>query len=219
MTAAPAPQPAPAAWTKRFAPSRFCWEQLNRDDAAELWDELIDWVGWFRIRYEVGSEIPDCWFRHSRAVEELTALMVAHRAAYDAGNGEEREYWSDLVAWHTYHLRPFLAGLKQLGMAGCSTSCGAIEPATIDWNRSGIHEYIGEDVQRRPAGRRSDTALQKGPTTLSPKEVKERVIAGSAIPVDPADPNTAYKISRTEVWRFDAGRKVFVVDETPSSTT
>ena len=48
---------------------------------------LRDWVEWFTVRYDVPvSVVPNCWWRHGALVEELSALHVAHLAAFDASD-------------------------------------------------------------------------------------------------------------------------------------
>jgi len=60
------------------------WRDQDDDLAADAWDSLRSWVEWFLFRYDVPPTlIPDCWFRHGALVEELSALHVAHVAAFD----------------------------------------------------------------------------------------------------------------------------------------
>ncbi|MEA5456961.1 hypothetical protein SPF06_19740 [Sinomonas sp. JGH33] len=63
------------------------WRELDAAQRAELWAELDDFVAWLQNRILSHSSNPDmwiepCWYRHPDVVEQLTAVMVAHAAAY-----------------------------------------------------------------------------------------------------------------------------------------
>ena len=194
----------------KFSPSRFCWESLNRADAEELWSELIDWVGWLRVRYELGSVIPGCWYRHTRMVEELTALMTAHRAAYDDSHTSDGQYWSDMAAWHVHYLRPFLSTIKDLGTKPCGPDTFSARPRAVP-GFHGVADWVIADVEARPTG---STAAR--PATLTPGEVRELVRNNEAAPLDPTDPDTGYSHNGHR-WFYDQSRKVFVA-QTITST-
>lgn len=85
----------------------WCWRQLDRDQTRELAEELRDWVDWLIARYRL-SNIPPCWFRHGNYVEELTALFVAWKAAY---NPKVHLPNDNLVAWHDRWFRPCMERL------------------------------------------------------------------------------------------------------------
>ncbi|TFC13246.1 hypothetical protein E3O19_12300 [Cryobacterium algoritolerans] len=100
----------------------YYWEALPHDQAVKLWNELGKFVAWRDSRYltnlaDPSYRLPGCWYRHPIAVEELTALMVAHRAAYDTRSAKAS---TALVDWHHRALWPTLDSLKlRAGMAGC----------------------------------------------------------------------------------------------------
>ncbi|MYR08983.1 hypothetical protein GTV32_22890 [Gordonia sp. SID5947] len=192
-----------------FKPSRFCWDTLDREAAQQLWTELVDWVGWLRIRYELPSEIPGCWYRHSRMVEELTALMTAHRAAYDIANTADGdiEYWAGMAAWHTQYLRPFLAHLNDFGVQGCTTRDCTAQPRDVHTFHD-IADWVDRDVQARKP--RSATT----PATISPARMAELVRESHAEPVDLTDPDSGYR-HNDALWLLDAKRKVFVAQIEP----
>ncbi|WIM99992.1 hypothetical protein ACTOB_003666 [Actinoplanes oblitus] len=88
------PRKAPAGmpWPVR-------WRDLDRDNAAQAWAWLIDWVGWLVDRYEIAEEIPACWHRHGPLVEELTALAAGWHTAYDdQARGDEPLIWHERLA-------------------------------------------------------------------------------------------------------------------------
>ncbi|WP_380169768.1 hypothetical protein [Jannaschia sp. R86511] len=100
---------------------RWLWRALSGGQAAALLDELRDFVDWLVRRYQLGSwrhsQLPGCWYAHPVAVEELTGLMLAHRAAHPGGPQEP----SDApAAWHERWLWPTLRRLDELGIfKGC----------------------------------------------------------------------------------------------------
>jgi hypothetical protein len=60
------------------------WRDLPADLAPAEWQTLRDWVEWVTVRFDVPvSTIPNCWWKHPALVEELSALHVAWRTAYD----------------------------------------------------------------------------------------------------------------------------------------
>lgn len=99
----------------------FAWAELRGLEREMLWRRLYDWVTWLEDRYlrnlSVARQgIPALhadWYRHPVAVEMLTALMVAHFAAY-------REKAAPpsfaLVDWHERALWPTLARMEALGL-------------------------------------------------------------------------------------------------------
>ncbi|ATL67382.1 hypothetical protein CRH09_15425 [Nocardia terpenica] len=105
---------------------RYSWRDLDHAGKALLWEELADWVTWLRHRYQLGSRIPACWWRHEAAVEELTALMAAHAAAYTCPAERRDLACEDLIAWHTQWLWPTLERLTRISdFSSCRpTDCG-----------------------------------------------------------------------------------------------
>jgi hypothetical protein len=85
------------------------WAELNPEQARNLWAELDGFVVWLQnriLRHSSNSAgwIPACWYRHPDAVELLTALMVAHKAAYrskSAKPGFELTEWFSRALWPT----------------------------------------------------------------------------------------------------------------------
>ena len=91
----------------------WTWRHLTEHQRETLTAELSEWVDWLRERYQLGAtrhQIPTCWAEHPVAVEELTALMVAWKAAY---TGKTRSPSDSLIAWHDRWLWPCLARLNE----------------------------------------------------------------------------------------------------------
>ncbi|MBF6062005.1 hypothetical protein IU500_19350 [Nocardia terpenica] len=110
----------------RIVACRYDWRDLDHAETALLWDELADWVAWLRHRYQLGSRVPGCWWRHEAVVEELTALMAAHAAAYTCPAHQRELPREDMTAWHTQWLWPTLERLTRISdFSSCRpTECG-----------------------------------------------------------------------------------------------
>ncbi|MQY28905.1 hypothetical protein [Nocardia aurantia] len=111
-----------------MAPSRFAWQHLDPVGRVLLWGELADWVAQLRDRYQLGSRVPPCWWCHDPVVEELTALMAAHTAAYHVAPELRDVPREDLAAWHTQWLWPTVERLTRISdFSGCQPhACGYI---------------------------------------------------------------------------------------------
>lgn len=196
-----------------FRPSRFCWDGLDRASAARLWEELVRWVDWLRYRYEIVEKIPPCWYRHPRLVEELTALMAAHRAAYHQLHAEGKTglpYWTDMAAWHTQYLRPFLAIVRDCGVSSCTVNnCGKL-PIEYRPLPAQLGEWIDNDI----AHRREPVPVEQEPAAdpvITAGEMNELMVAGRARPADESagEPSDCFEVDG-EWWELDQERKVFV---------
>lgn len=131
-------------------PCRFAWRYLDAEEASQLWDELVDWVGWWRYRYQLESRVKACWFQHGAVVEELTALMVAHTAVYVTEAKARAQYREDLTAWHTHWMLPIVERLNRISdFSGCGPDGCKHEPKQQPTLRS-ITEFIAADLAARP---------------------------------------------------------------------
>jgi hypothetical protein len=123
----------------------YYWETLDHDQAVKLWGELGKFFTWLDGRYltnlaDHSYRLPDCWYRHPIAVEELTALMVSHRAAYDTRSAKAS---SALVDWHQRALWPTLDSLKlRAGLAGCRDRSEHRQPHTGPGTFNVTDEYL-----------------------------------------------------------------------------
>jgi len=91
---------------------KWFWPDLNPDQGRELATELDGFVTWLNnriVRYlDSRVYLKDCWFQHPAAVEMLTAVMVAHRAAYTKKSSRTSFH---LSAWFTQSLLPMLEAM------------------------------------------------------------------------------------------------------------
>ena len=103
------------------------WEELNPEQRKELWAELDGFVVWLQnriLRHWSNSAgwIPACWYRHPDAVEMLTALMVAHKAAYRA---KSKKPSFELTEWFSRGLWPTMETFeKRLTFKNCMDNQG-----------------------------------------------------------------------------------------------
>jgi hypothetical protein len=99
------------------------WRTLKKADAPAAWNELRSWVEWFTVRYRISeSVVPVCWYKHGQLVEELSALHIAHAAAFDsadAGFGP--------IGWHE-RLSLSLPRLSRAYAGGCSRGHDPFKP-------------------------------------------------------------------------------------------
>lgn len=93
----------------------WLWGGLTAEHQRALWTELDEFVSWLQNRILCHSMskddwIPPCWYRHPDAVEQLTALMVAHQASYQP---KTKKPSHALVDWFLRGLWPTMDILKQ----------------------------------------------------------------------------------------------------------
>ncbi|NNH73832.1 hypothetical protein HLB23_28935 [Nocardia uniformis] len=136
--------------TVRLEPCRYRWRDLDQHDAALLWTELIEWAQWLRRRYQLGSRVPACWYRHEPVVEELTALMAAHTAAYWCDPDTVDLPREDMTAWHTQWLWPTIERLTRISdFSGCRPHhCRYhAHPQPV---HAGVQDYLDEQLASWP---------------------------------------------------------------------
>ncbi|MQY18960.1 hypothetical protein [Nocardia macrotermitis] len=133
-------------------PCRYAWAELDAAEKAELWTELASWVDWLRHRYQLGSRVPPCWWRHEAVVEELTALMAAHTAAYSCPPEEAQLPREDPTAWHTQWFWPTVERLTRISdFTSCRPGdCGyrRHKQSTLD----GLDDLIATYIARAGGG-------------------------------------------------------------------
>lgn len=93
----------------------WLWAGLTAEHQRALWTELDEFVSWLQNRilcYSMSKDdwIPPCWYRHPDVVEQLTALMVAHKASY---RPKTKKPSHALVDWFLRGLWPTMDILKQ----------------------------------------------------------------------------------------------------------
>lgn len=113
--------PQPVAWS---------WHHMTGESRRDLWEHLIEFVGWINDRYfrdQPGEAIAACWFEHGLVVEELTGMWAAWHAALHNAKSPNTDY----AAWHRYYFWPAMERINH---------------ATKDCRMSKGHER----VERRP---------------------------------------------------------------------
>jgi hypothetical protein len=85
--------------------ARWRWRTLPPGPTrVALWHQVAAFVAWYNHRYghsAQGVALWPCWASHPVVVEELTALMVAHDAAYAGDDPTDA-----IIAWHDRWLWP-----------------------------------------------------------------------------------------------------------------
>ncbi|WCT06221.1 hypothetical protein [Rhodococcus qingshengii] len=195
----------------QYNPGPADWRHLDRGAAAALWLELREWTEWLRRRYDLGSAIKSCWFKHDPMVEELTAAMFAHREVYQA---VKTPYHGGMAAWHYQVLWPLVGRLSKMGFSECRGGVCGFEPdapAVAD----DFAEFIANEVDSRPEAapliEEFLDAVEDAATTasaLTVDQVLEMIDTDRAIPEDPSDELTAVDIGGTR-WEFDAGTETY----------
>lgn len=137
-------------------PSRWAWRYLTRQQAAELWAEIRDFVDWLTGRYQLASDysIPACWYRHPLAVEELTATYSAWRDAYCHGDTPS----TALSAWHDRWLWPSLERVaRHAGWRECKESRNH-QPAPVraELTDNGFGLFVDDEIATRPTRPQAD---------------------------------------------------------------
>lgn len=133
------------------------WRRMPDQDAPREWADLRDWVEWFTVRYDIPvSVVPNCWWKHGALVEELSALHVAHLAAFDpsdAGFGA--------IGWHE-RLALATPRLSRAG-AGCASGHSGTRPRS--WSSATDEQEWDAWV--------SETHAHRGVTVASPDRKEE----------------------------------------------
>lgn len=131
----------------------WLWAALDTASTKALWKELGEFVAWLNTRIlhnitsgDLAAPVPGCWFRHPDAVEQLTALMVAHKAAY---HPKVKKPSFELVNWFDRALWPTMRALGTNGN-GTFANCvnGTHRDKTVETYRhdDGFAEYAGLNV-------------------------------------------------------------------------
>jgi len=164
----------------------WAWRALGPGRRRDLLTELREWVDWLITRYELRAEaqtIPPCWYRHPVAVEELTGLMVAWRAAYTQ---DEAAPSDALINWHDRWLWPALHRLNVQLRVWPKCTGGTHEPA-----RPGPQLTDGEAFQTvLDQLTTAASAGGEGDRDLSEGVVRELLASHQAEALLPDDPHS-----------------------------
>lgn len=131
-------------------PSRWAWEFLSREEAAQLWAETRWFVDYLSLRYPLSTElsIPPCWYRHTVAVDELSDLYAAWREAYCSGDrpSDAMTGWRNRWFWPTLHTLSSHADWRE-----CKAQREHVEPtARQEPTDSQFDDFVARDLAQRP---------------------------------------------------------------------
>lgn len=169
----------------------WAWRYLSPAQARALFEQLRDWVDWLTATYELRGDthaIPSCWYRHPAAVEELTALMVAWRAAYtleETAPSDAPINWHDRWLWSTLHrLNTQLRVWAKC--TGGTHQPGRPAPNPTDENDFAefLHQHTGQSATTNP-GPTPEAAV-----SLSDSQIRALLDSGHAEALLPGDPRS-----------------------------
>jgi hypothetical protein len=112
-------------------PRPIDWTRLTGATAEDACAALDTWVRWLVTHYAIDTrEVPACWAQHGDLFEELSALHIAHQAAFDPAGPP-----TGPADWHAT-----LANTRaRLQLAVARTSCRAGQhraPDPPQWARA-----------------------------------------------------------------------------------
>jgi hypothetical protein len=131
-------------------PSRWAWEFLTQEQAAQLWSETRWFVDYLARRYPLSTEvsIPACWYRHTVAVDELSALYAAWREAYCSGDrpSDAMTSWRHRWFWPTLQTLNTYADWRE-----CKAQRKHVDPtARQEPTGREFDDFVKRDLDRRP---------------------------------------------------------------------
>ena len=136
----------------------WLWDGLSPKAQRELWVELDAFVSWLQNRilsHHMAKEgwIAPCWYRHPDAVEQLTALMVAHKASYHPKSMKPSH---SLVDWFHRCLWPTMDTLKlRQTFKECLSKKKHEEPYMLGLNlevcTAEFTAFVDANVPKKPA--------------------------------------------------------------------
>jgi hypothetical protein len=171
----------------------WAWRQLGPSQTRALFVQLRDWVDWLIARYELRGEaetIPPCWFQHPVAVEELTGLMVAWKAAYsqkETTPSDAPVNWHDRWLWPTLHR---LNGQLHVWAKCTGGSHAPSRPAPPVTDEASFASFLAES---EPG---TDSARRRGPADALDRAAMQAALStGEAVALLPEDPLSPFRYS------------------------
>lgn len=151
----------------------WLWDALEPAAQRDLWIELDAFVVWLQnriLRHHADRTrwITPCWYRHPDVVEQLTALMVAHKASY---HPKAQTPSHTLVDWFQKCLWPTMDSLKdRLTLKRCQSERKHVEASIsgveLVENDSAFAAFVDETVPESETDDDGvDASLSVDPTT------------------------------------------------------
>jgi hypothetical protein len=136
-------------------PSATHWPTLDREKAAQEWEQLRGWVEQLRRRFEFLDHhvIPYCWWRHNGHVEALAALRDHERVSFaELAPATAPLDWLRALRDTSAMLRSWTADL----------ACGAVHQPPISQSSAFDQEEWSRHVQTDLADRRQANKRRPG---------------------------------------------------------
>jgi len=130
------------------------WARMDSKAAMETWADLAGWVVWLVARYDLGDEIPACWWDHPAILEELTALWAAWLLTYQHADSTPDKP----LAWHKDfgEARTRIKGWDRLGCARGTHRATEEPPWAFDYDDDFV-DHVRADLAGRSPGLRALT--------------------------------------------------------------
>jgi Domain of unknown function (DUF4913) len=124
------------------APTLIQWMDITGEERLAAWDGLVSFVEKIVVHYELQWTIRPCWWQHTDAIEELTALWHSYQAAYaDPSNLEGAMTWRDAFSRGKERLKDFFLSCRD-GHIDMAVS----QAWMTDDVRLALRQAIDEDV-------------------------------------------------------------------------
>lgn len=148
--------------------------------------------------------MPLCWWRHPELVEELTALWLAWREAYQSKDAP----WTAAADWHARWLPEFL---RRVGAGGWNVACegehkervAALYDARATDDPEAFEAFVVRDAERREPNRtktdEKETPMLNEATIRTALEAGEARMVGS-LPGSPIAFQGTYWVPDEEGW-------------------
>lgn len=136
------------------------WRRVSSADAPAKWQDLKDWVDWFRGDFAHDHRVvPPCWYRHMALVHVLSSLRDHWLVAYDEMNNA-----AAAAEWHR-GLIPLEQRLREwASRTGCSVSVHRPDVvAAYPDDAEDFAQHVNVDVAIRRAREDAAAPAQVGP--------------------------------------------------------
>ncbi len=146
--AAPEPPPPATGPTGHpFPVGPIDWAAISGEERLIAWRELSEFIERLVYRYNLHLEIRPCWWRHTNAIEELTALWHVQQATYKPGAPLSAAMsWADTLHKSRDRLRGIFTPCRDEHIDASMSHRAWMD----DGNRAAFFEAVRRDMQEHP---------------------------------------------------------------------